>query len=82
MCLLRVRCSGCRTPRSKAASARGMGVAKMRDASEIILSYGDRALGLAPPMGRKGGYRSVLESLVGDFLDNATRIAGISDNSI
>jgi len=57
-------------------------VAKMRDASHLVLRYSDRALGLAPPMGRKGGYRSVLESVVGDFLDNATDVTDITDNSI
>lgn len=56
-------------------------LAKMRDASDTILSCSDRALGLAPPIGRKGGYRSVLESLVGDFFDNATTAAGIRDHS-
>jgi len=52
-------------------------LAKMREASDTILSCSDRALGLAPPMGRKGGYRTVLESLVGDFGTIAT---GISDH--
>lgn len=57
-------------------------VSKMRDASYTVLRYSDRALGLAPPMGRKGGYRTVLESLVGDFLDNASDLAGIRDDSM
>lgn len=52
-------------------------VTKMRGASNVILSYSDRALGLAPPLGQKGGYRNVLTSLVGYFLDNATAVAGI-----